>query len=197
MLQNSVSGNIATSFAAHDYLNIGVKYLRVGVGGGSRCLTRVVTGFGYPQASAISEIYKDMNDVHDDVVIISDGGCKNTGDIIKAYALGASFVMTGYLLAGTDEVPEKPVSDGDDTFAYRYSGMASKEALQPRKDEYFVEGDSVYVAPKGSVAGVLEKIEKAIKNACHYGGVTNYRDLVQVDKIRITGSSFAEGMSRQ
>jgi IMP dehydrogenase len=197
-IKNIVSGNIATVFAAYEYLNVGVRYLRVGVGGGSRCLTRVVTGFGYPQASAVNDIYKDMSSVHyDDVVIISDGGCKNTGDMIKAYALGASFVMSGYLFAGTDEVPEKPIQNGEDSFAYRYSGMASKEALEPRKSEYFVEGDSIYVAPKGSVGGVLEEIEKAIKNACHYGGVTNYRDLVTVDKIRITENSFAEGMSRR
>lgn len=191
-VHNIVSGNVVTAHAVYDYMKVGINHIRLGVGGGSRCLTRVVTGFGYPQASAISEIYEEFHDAG--VTIISDGGCKNTGDIIKAYALGASFVMSGYMFAGTDECiqPTIPTIDG---FSYR--GMASKDALQLRKKEYFVEGDAVIVKAKGPVEGVIKEIESAIKNACHYGGITNYKDLVQVDKIRITGSSFAEGMSRQ
>jgi IMP dehydrogenase len=185
---NIVSGSIVTREAAHAYLRIGIKNLRIGVGGGSRCLTRVVTGFGYPQASAVYNIWQEFKD---DAILISDGGCKNTGDIIKAYSVGADFVMTGYLLAGTDECP-KPKSG-----EYIYRGMASEDALASRKKEFFVEGDSAYVKPKGSVSRILIEIEDAIKHACHYGGVTHYKQLTEVEKIRITNNSYLEGMTRK
>jgi IMP dehydrogenase len=183
-IANIVSGNIVTKSAVERYLNVGVKYIRAGVGAGSRCLTRVVTGFGYPQASCIHELYQEFKD---DIVIISDGGCKNTGDVIKAFALGAKFVMSGYLFAGTDECPDPT----------RYSGMASIEALAPRKKDFFIEGDTISVTPKGSVSKVIEKIDDAIKHACHYGGVTHYRELVNVEKILITENSYLEGNSRK
>jgi len=183
-IKNIVSGNIVTKSAAERYLNIGVKHIRAGVGGGSRCLTRVVTGFGYPQASCIYELHREFLD---DVIIISDGGCKNTGDIIKAFALGAKFVMSGYLFAGTDECPDPT----------RYSGMASPEALAPRKKDFFVEGDTISVSPKGPVSKVIDGIEDAIKHACYYGGVDRYTELVNVEKILITENSYLEGKSRQ
>jgi IMP dehydrogenase len=185
-----VSGNIVTVTAALAYMKIGIKYLRVGMGNGSRCTTRLVTGFGYPQASAIQEIY---GEVDNKAVIISDGGCKNTGDIIKAFSLGASFVMTGYLFAGCDECPKVYDENGKPI----YRGMASKEALEARKKDFFIEGVSMPVEPKGSVSNVVEKIEEAIIHACHYGGVTHYRDLRTVEKIAITENGYLEGMVRK
>ena len=183
-ITNIVSGNIVTKSAVERYLKTGVKYIRAGVGGGSRCLTRVVTGFGYPQASCIYELSQEFGD---DAIIISDGGCKNTGDTIKAFSLGARFVMSGYLFAGTNECPDPT----------RYSGMASAEALSPRKKDFFVEGDTISVTPKGPVSKVLGEIEDAIKHACHYGGVSHYSELVNVQKILITENSYLEGKSRR
>ena len=179
-----ISGNVVTRDAVYDYLKLGIEYIRVGVGNGSRCSTRTVTGFGYPQGSAIAEIYEEFDRR---ICIISDGGCKNTGDVIKAFACGASVVMSGYLFAGTDECLVKEV----------YRGMASKEALESRKKDFFVEGESLPVENKGSVANIMKNIQDAIEHACHYGGVTRYRDLVSVDKIFITQNSFAEGLVRK
>ena len=99
---NVVSGNIANKEGALRYLDIGVTHLRVGIGSGSVCSTRIVTGIGYPQASAIAEIDK-LRFNHPELRIISDGGHKTTGDIVKALALGADFVMLGGMFAGTDE----------------------------------------------------------------------------------------------
>jgi len=188
-IKNIVSGNIATVQGAEAYLNIGINHLRVGIGGGSRCITRSVTGFGFPQASAIYEIASEF---YKYASIISDGGCKNTGDIIKAYASGADFVMTGYLFAGTDECPPPPKGE-----TYKYRGMASEDALGERKKEFFVEGDSIAVEPKGTVLKPLLEIQDAIRHACHYGGVTNYIGLRTVEKRMITSSSYLEGLTRK
>src|SRR4030065_820249 len=98
-----VSGNVVTREAIRDYLNIGIKDFRVGVGSGSVCTTRTVGGVGIPQASAIKLLREAFQN---DITIISDGGHKTTGDIVKALALGADFVMLGGMLAGCDEVPE-------------------------------------------------------------------------------------------
>jgi IMP dehydrogenase len=185
-----VSGNVATPHAVYDYRKIGVDYIRVGIGSGSRCSTRLVTGFGYPQASAVSEIYEEVNH---EVCIISDGGCKNTGDAVKAFACGASIVMSGYLFAGCAECPE--VRDEKGNAVYR--GMASKEALETRKKDFFIEGESLPVESKGSAADVVKKIQEAIIYACYYGGVTRYRNLTSVDKIFITQNGFAEGTVRK
>ena len=185
-----VSGNVATPHAVYDYRKIGIEYIRVGIGGGSRCTTRMVTGFGYPQASAIREIYQEVNH---EVCIISDGGCKNTGDVVKAFACGASAVMSGYLFAGCAECPEVRDENGD----IIYRGMASKEALETRKKDFFIEGESLPVKSKGSAMDVVKKIQEAIIYACYYGGITRYRDLINVDKIFITQSSYAEGMVRK
>lgn len=183
-VKNIVSGNIVTKDAAYKYLKIGINHLRAGLGGGSVCTTRVVTGFGYPQASAIYDLYQEFGN---DIVIISDGGAKNTGDIVKSFALGASFVITGYLLAGTEECPVQGI----------YRGMASGDALRTRKKEFFIEGDSIKVNDKGSVYNVINEIKDAIRHACHYGGVNNYRELINIEKIFITENSYLEGLTRK
>ena len=95
----AISGNIVTEDAAEAYLKVGVKALRVGIGAGSACTTRVVTGVGVPQLTAIQNIYREFPEA----TIISDGGHRTTGDIVKALAFGADFVMLGGMLAGTDE----------------------------------------------------------------------------------------------
>ena len=99
---NVVSGNIATVHAAEHYLKLGINHLRVGVGSGSVCSTRIVAGVGYPQGSALYEINTLRKD-YPNMRIISDGGHRTSGDIVKALAFGADFVMLGGMLAGTDE----------------------------------------------------------------------------------------------
>ena len=184
---NVVSGNIANKEAALRYLNIGVKYLRVGIGSGSVCSTRIVTGVGYPQASAIAEINElRYSHPHAGMKIISDGGHKTTGDVVKALALGADFVMLGGMFAGTDE------AEG----GVNYRGMASAAALSGRKKEFFVEGIGKNVEPKGSVKGVLKNIKDAIEQACYYVGARNLRELREAEIIHLSSGSMRESYVR-
>lgn len=178
-----VSGNIATEWAAEDYLKIGVKYLRVGLGSGSICSTRTVAGCGKPQASAIYDIHQKFPEAH----IISDGGHKVYGDIVKALALGADFVMLGGMLAGTDEAISQTT----------YRGMASHQALSERgKKDFISEGVNKEVAPKGSVIPILEEIEKAIKLGCYYVGARNLEELKEADWEFVTYNGYVEGLTR-
>jgi hypothetical protein len=101
--------------------------------------------------------------------------------------------MSGYLFAGCNECPQVQDENGNQL----YRGMASKEALETRKTDFFIEGESLPVEPKGSVHDVVKQIHEAIIYACYYGGVTRYRDLVDVDKVFITQNGFAEGMVRK
>jgi IMP dehydrogenase len=180
---NVVSGNIATEWAAEDYLKIGVNYLRVGLGSGSICSTRMVTGCGKPQASAVYGIHIQFPEAH----IISDGGHKTTGDIIKSLALGADFVMLGGMLAGTDEAISQTT----------YRGMASHQALSERgKKDFISEGINKEVTPKGSVVNVLKEIEKAIKLGCYYAGAKNLAELKEADWEFVTHNGYIEGLCR-
>jgi IMP dehydrogenase/GMP reductase len=183
-VNNIISGNVVTNDAVSSYMSIGIKHIKVGIGGGSVCTTRLVTGCGYPQASAIHEIYSEWGD---DACIISDGGHNNTGDVVKALALGADFVMLGKLLSETKEVP-KPGT---------YRGMASKAALEERKAEYFVEGVEVSKDNKHTVSGVLTEIRDAIKTAAYYLGASNLRDLRETYFIEVTANSIRENGIRK
>lgn len=176
-----ISGNIVTEEAAEAYLKIGVKALRVGIGSGSACTTRVVTGVGVPQLTAIQNIW---DAVGNDAIIISDGGHRTTGDIVKALAFGADFVMLGGMLAGTDE------AEGGTHFR----GMASEGALSQRKSEFFVEGVSKEVALKGSVVKLLENIKQAIETACYYLGATNLKELKGAEYVYVTQNGWKEGL---
>ena len=183
-VHNITTGNIVSKYAVDSYLNIGVTVFKVGVGSGSACTTRVVTGFGYPQASAIYDLNKEFGR---GITIISDGGCSTTGDIIKAFALGADFVMSGRLFAGTEESISHTT----------YRGMASASALSERKDNYFAEGEEINIKPNGSVANVLMDIKNAIEQACYYSGSGHYKELMDVDMYLITNNSHLEGMVRK
>jgi IMP dehydrogenase len=188
-----ISGNIVTEEAAEAYLKIGVKALRVGIGSGSACTTRVVTGVGIPQLTAIQNIY---DAVGNDAVIISDGGHRTTGDIIKSLAFGADFVMLGGMLAGTDEaegtINYSGKGDVPETSSV-FRGMASEGALSERKKEFFVEGTSRNVKRKGSVIKVLDNIKDAIETACYYLGATNLKELKGAEYVYVTQNGYVEG----
>ena len=149
-----VVGNIATASAAKYLVDIGADAVKVGIGPGSICTTRVIAGVGYPQLSAIIEIKKALNGI--DVPIIADGGIRFTGDIPKAIAAGADSVMLGSLLAGTRESPgETVIYEGRKYKTYR--GMGSVEAMKMgSKDRYFqdVEDDLKKLVPEGIVGRV-------------------------------------------
>ncbi len=134
-----IAGNIATAAAARDYISLGVDAVKVGIGPGSICTTRMVTGSGMPQITAIMEVAEAVND---QIPVIADGGIKFSGDITKALAAGANTVMLGSLLAGTDESPGERVIYQGRTYK-KYRGMGSIGAMkQGSKDRYFQDEDS-------------------------------------------------------
>ena len=152
-----VVGNIATAEAAKYLADLGADGVKVGIGPGSICTTRVIAGVGYPQLSAITEVYKALGG--SDVPIIADGGIRYTGDIPKAIAAGADAVMLGSLLAGTQESPgETVIFEGRKFKTYR--GMGSVEAMKKgSKDRYFqdAEEDIKKLVPEGIVGRVPYK----------------------------------------
>lgn len=179
-----VSGNIVTKNAAISYFNAGSTYYRVGVGSGSVCSTRLVTGCGYPQALAIQNIYEFSSTCG--AKIISDGGHKTTGDIVKALALGADFVMLGGMLSGTDEA----------NIPTEYRGMASANALESAGKSSFVEGISKQVGSKGPVKNILDNIKDAIIQACYYTGCKNIAGLRNVERVILNESAMKESYFR-
>ena len=150
-----VVGNIATRQAAEDLLKLDIDAIKVGIGPGSICTTRIIAGIGVPQLTAIMEVYDVIKDTP--VPLIADGGIRFTGDIVKALAAGASTIMAGSLFAGVDESPgEAVIYEGRKYKTYR--GMGSIEAMQKgSKDRYFqdMEDDIKKLVPEGIVGSCL------------------------------------------
>lgn len=169
-----IVGNLASPDAAMRLIEAGADSLKVGIGPGSMCTTRIVTGCGVPQLTAVSlvhEVAKEFN-----IPVIADGGIKTSGDIVKAFAAGADLVMAGSLFSGCDETPGEIV-DG-----YKnYRGMASKEAQDNWKKGVkpgtSSEGVATKVATKGSVINIIEELIGGIRSGMTY---INARKIYQV-----------------
>jgi IMP dehydrogenase len=160
-----IAGNVATSHAAIDLEFWGADAIRVGIGGGSLCTTRLKTGFGIPNITSLEDCSTAVN-----VPVIACGGIRDSGDIAKALAVGASSVILGSLLAGTDETPG-PIIDGN---VKRYRGAASRETkLVHNQSQRNVEGASTYVYYKGPVAAVIEGLMDGLRSALSYAGANN------------------------
>lgn len=160
-----VAGNIATAEAAERLQEAGADALRVGIGGGAVCSTRIKTGFGIPNVTAIENIARVSN-----VPIIADGGIKNSGDIAKALAVGANSVMLGSLLAGTDESPGK-IIDSKNGLRKTYRGSASLETkMAHNKEARHIEGESTLIPYKGGVKFIVNNLTDGIKSALSYAG---------------------------
>lgn len=183
-----IGGNVATKQGARLLFNAGANVIKVGVGPGSVCTTRLVTGHGVPQLTAIMDVAEFARDAAMEgwgspCYVIADGGFKTPGDIVKALAAGADAVMTGSMLAGTSESALQHV----------YRGMAS-EAAQVNGRGYVgngtAEGISTIVNHKGPVSRVIDEISGGIRSGCSYSGVDNLRDLrseaifVRVNRIK-------------
>jgi IMP dehydrogenase len=170
-----MAGNVSTKFGFESLSEAGADSIRVGIGGGSVCTTRLVSGHGIPTLASIIEI-KEWKEKYDSkTTIIADGGIRNTGDMIKAFAAGADAVMLGSMLAGTDESPGSIYSDK--TGKYKsFRGMASKEANEG-KDVPIAEGVSTRITYKGSVNKVFSDIRGGLGSGCSYSGEHNLRDL--------------------
>ena len=190
------SGNIATAQAAIDYYNVGVRIFKVGIGGGAACSTRIVSGCGAPTAWSIKEIKTKLR-LTDKITIIADGGIKNSGDIVKALALGADAVVCGRLLAGVDESAGQKWSDmhGNDWKEYR--GMASSAALSRAGKRVRVEGVSGAVPATGKLKDVLNELVDGIKTGMAYVGARTIPELQKnAEFTRITHAAYAEGLPR-
>ena len=196
-----IVGNIATGEAAKALANVGANAVKVGVGPGSICTTRVVAGVGLPQLSAVYEAAKALKG--SDVCVIADGGIRFSGDIVKAIAAGADTVMIGSLLAGTEEAPgEVIIYEGRKFKSYR--GMGSLEAMEDgSKDRYFqdVEDDVKKLVPegisgrvpfKGLVSEVLYQLTGGLKAGMGYCGAKNIEKLKQAKFVKITAAGVTE-----
>ena len=195
-----IAGNIATGEAALDLAAAGADAVKVGIGPGSICTTRVVTGVGMPQLSAIMEVADAL--AGSPVRVIADGGIKQTGDIPKALAAGADVVMVGSMLAGTTEAPgEDILRDGRRYKSYR--GMGSMGAMGGGSaDRYFQEGAAKLVpegiegivAYKGPVGDVLFQLQGGLRSAMGYCGAPDVATLQsEAQFVTITQASLIEG----
>lgn len=164
--------------------------IKVGIGPGSACTTRIKTGVGYPQLSAINDIKNAFDDVFTEApAIVADGGIKTSGDIAKALACGANAVMIGGMLAGTDETPGEIIQVHDKKFK-QYRGSASKESYETQgKDWDCAEGESFTVQYKGSALNVLKDIEGGLKSSFSYVGARNLKEFQKMSEFIITSTN--------
>ncbi len=191
-----LAGNVAT-YAGADYLaSAGADVIKVGIGSGSVCTTRIKAGYGVPQLSAIFECSKI------DRSIVADGGIRYPGDAVKALAAGADLIMLGGMLAGTDETPgdlvEKTMPDGSKKSFKKFRGMASREAQEDfmgvMQDWKTAEGVAVEVPAKGPAINVILDIMGGIRSGMTYSGATEIRDLKRKAQfIEITQAGRVEG----
>lgn len=194
-----VGGNIVTAEAARDLIEAGANVLKVGVGPGSICTTRVVAGVGVPQLSAIYNVYEYA--ASKNVTVIADGGIKLSGDIVKAIASGAGAVMLGSLLAGTDEAPGEEIIFQGRKFK-SYQGMGSLSAMKRGgKERYFQseakkfvpEGIEGRVPHKGKLEDVIFQLTGGLRAGMGYCGAKDIEALQKETKmVMITGSGLKE-----
>jgi IMP dehydrogenase len=182
-----IAGNIASAIAATDLQNWGADGLRVGVGGGSLCTTRIKTGFGVPNVTCLEQILEATN-----LPVMADGGIRTSGDIAKALALGASCVMLGSLLAGTKEAPGQVIEKPNGLYK-RYRGAASLETKTVHgQEQRNVEGESTIIPFKGGVKFVLSGLLDGVKSALSYGGANNLQEF-SPNYVVVSNAGLAEG----
>jgi IMP dehydrogenase len=185
-----MAGNVATKQGYEDLADWGADSVRCNVGGGSICSTRVQTGHGVPGLQTILDCSRSDREAR----IIADGGLKNSGDMVKAFAAGADLVMVGSLLAGTKESPGFIVEERDGSKHKLYRGMASKEAQMDWRGEYSSnEGVSTRIPYKGSVADVLRDIKNGLASGFSYSGARNVKQLwTGAEWLRQTSAGLTE-----
>ena len=198
------AGNIATPDAAKFLIKLGVDIIKVGIGPGSICTTRLVAGIGVPQLSAILSVRNGVKNKK--IKIISDGGIKYSGDLAKAFAAGADAVMIGSLFAGTDETPGKLIKKNGKIFK-SFRGMGSVGAMNKgsadryfqnkQKDisKYVPEGVEGFVKYKGNVGSIIYKLVGGLKSSMGYLGSKNIVGLRNKPHfVKITKAGFYESM---
>jgi IMP dehydrogenase len=199
-----IAGNVATGEGARDLITAGVDAVKVGVGSGSICITRVVTGSGVPQLTAVTESVKVSREY--DIPVISDGGIRTSGDTTKALAAGASSVMVGSIFGGTDESPGKTLVKNGKKFKM-YRGMASFYASLGRKyreeglqvvdsndlNDYVPEGVEAMVPYKGSVVEIIRQLVGGLRSGLSYCGAKTISEMQNnAEFIKITPAGYIE-----
>lgn len=171
-----MAGNIATKQAFEDLASWGADSIRIGIGGGSICSTRIQTGHGIPTLQSVLDCAS--SNASKDVRIIADGGIRNSGDIVKALAAGADFVMLGSILSGTDQTPGPILTSPQGKKYKTYRGMASKEAQFDWRGKHSSnEGISTTVPYRGSVQHLLQDLDNGIRSGFSYSGAWNMDEL--------------------
>ncbi len=198
-----IAGNIATAQGAEDLIKAGVDAVKVGVGSGSICITRVITGSGVPQLTAVMDCAKIGKEYG--IPIISDGGTRTSGDATKALASGASSVMVGSMLGGTDESPGTVLTKNGKRFKV-YRGMASLAASIGRKsketgsisldddlNDYVAEGVEAMVPYKGTVTDILKQLTGGVRSGLSYCGAHSIPQMQEnAEFIKMSRAGFAE-----
>lgn len=206
-----IVGNVATREGARELAEVGANAIKVGIGPGSICTTRIVTGFGVPQLTAIMDSVAGVRDSGRSVPVIADGGIRTSGDVVKALAAGADTVMIGSLFAGCEEAPGAPIlRDGQKVKVAR--GMASlgaaigRKAAERGEDEsaedpedwskVVPEGVEAVVPYRGNVAEILYQLVGGLRSGLSYGGAHNIRELQEnAEFIEITVAGMRESGS--
>ena len=174
-----IAGNVATREMTEALILAGADVVKVGIGPGSVCTTRKVAGVGYPQLSAIAECADAAHGLNGHVM--SDGGCSSPGDVAKAFAAGADFVMLGGMLAGHDESGGEIFEDGNGKTYKSFYGMSSARAMERHYGEVAEhrapEGKEVRVPYRGSLETTVQSILGGIRSACSYVGARRIKDL--------------------
>ena len=178
-----IAGNVVTADMTAELILAGADIVKVGVGPGSVCTTRIKTGIGYPQLSAVIECADAAHGVGGH--IIADGGCNSSGDIVKAFAAGADFVMIGGMLAGHDECDGELIFEDDnpDPIGMNFYGMASKTAMDrhghANREYRGEEGKTVTVPYRGAVRDTVVDILSGVRSGCTYVGAKRLKDLTK------------------
>lgn len=195
-----IAGNVATGAGAERLVDAGADAIRVGIGGGSLCTTRIMTGHGIPTFQSILDCHRHLfyhrYKFRDSVCLIADGGIKNSGDMVKSFAAGAGVVILGQLLASTDEAPGEIIDTPNGKFK-RYRGMASSSAQSDwrpeKRDEIVPEGEDTVLPYKGSVEKMLYQLVGGLRSGMTYSNAKTLKDLKKnAEFVQITGAGWAE-----
>lgn len=187
-----IAGNVATAEGTYFLVNAGADAIKVGIGPGAVCTTRVVTGIGVPQLSAIAECSDAVRPYK--VPIIADGGIRSSGDIVKAIAAGADVVMLGQLLAGAKECPGEVIVGTDGRRYRRYTGQS---VYGVNGYKYTKEGVAGFVEEKGEVGEILRQLVGGIRSGMSYVGARNLTELKEkATFIKVSHHTHAESQPR-
>lgn len=194
-----IAGNVCTPMAYHDLVNAGADAVKVGVGPGAACTTRIVTGFGVPQFTAIDECARIAEKLR--IPLIADGGIRDSRDVVLALAAGASSVMIGKLFALTNE-SAAPKRQSNSNLEAKYRGQASEDFQTDfygaLKEKTVAEGIDFWAPVQGTAKELIEKILGGVRSGMTYGGARNIKELQRkAEFVEVTQSYMRESLPRQ